>query len=44
MAVHTGEAEVRMGDYYGPAVNQCAGLRSIAHGGQVLVSERRCEK
>jgi predicted ATPase/class 3 adenylate cyclase/DNA-binding CsgD family transcriptional regulator len=38
MAVHTGEAELRLGDYYGPAVNHCARLRAIAHGGQVLVS------
>jgi predicted ATPase len=38
MAVHTGEGEVRMGDYYGPAVNHCARLRAAAYGGQVLVS------
>jgi predicted ATPase/class 3 adenylate cyclase len=38
MAVYTGEAELRQGDYYGPAVNRCARLRAIAHGGQVLVS------
>jgi predicted ATPase len=38
MAVHTGEADIRLGDYYGPAVNHCARLRAIAHGGQVLVS------
>jgi class 3 adenylate cyclase len=38
MAIHTGEADVRLGDYYGPAVNHCAALRAIAHGGQVLVS------
>jgi predicted ATPase/class 3 adenylate cyclase/DNA-binding CsgD family transcriptional regulator len=38
MAVHTGESELRQGDYYGPAVNHCARLRAIAHGGQVLVS------
>jgi predicted ATPase len=39
IAVHTGESELRYGDYYGPAVNHCARLRGIAHGGQVLVSE-----
>jgi predicted ATPase/class 3 adenylate cyclase/DNA-binding CsgD family transcriptional regulator len=38
MAVHSGEGELRMGDYYGPAVNHCARLRAAAHGGQVLVS------
>jgi predicted ATPase/class 3 adenylate cyclase len=38
MALHTGEAEQRTGDYYGPAVNRCARLRAIAHGGQVLLS------
>jgi predicted ATPase len=38
MGVHSGEAEQRTGDYYGPAVNHCARLRAIAHGGQVLVS------
>src|SRR5207244_4799164 len=38
VALHTGEAELREGDYYGPAVNRCARLRSIAHGGQVLLS------
>src|SRR5438128_315471 len=26
MALHTGEAELREGDYYGPAVNRCARL------------------
>src|SRR5207245_1425139 len=25
--------------YYGPAVNRCARLRAIAHGGQTLVSQ-----
>src|ERR687885_2386729 len=34
MALHTGEADLRDGDYYGPAVNRCARLRAIAHGGQ----------
>ena len=39
MALHTGESELREHDYYGNAVNRCARLRSIAHGGQVLISE-----
>jgi predicted ATPase/class 3 adenylate cyclase len=38
MALHTGEADLRAGDYYGSAVNRCARLRSIAHGGQILLS------
>jgi predicted ATPase/class 3 adenylate cyclase len=38
IAIHTGDAELRHGDYYGPAVNHCARLRAVAHGGQVLVS------
>jgi predicted ATPase/class 3 adenylate cyclase/Tfp pilus assembly protein PilF len=39
IALHTGEAELREGDYYGPAVNRCARLRSVAHGGQTLLSQ-----
>jgi predicted ATPase len=39
MAVHTGEAEFRDGDYFGPSVNRCARLRAIGHGGQVLLSQ-----
>jgi predicted ATPase/class 3 adenylate cyclase len=38
IAVHTGDAELRGGDYYGTAVNRCARLRAVAHGGQVLLS------
>src|SRR5438445_8638947 len=38
MAVHTGQIELRDGDYYGPTVNRCARLRALARGGQVLVS------
>src|SRR5437868_715032 len=33
MALHTGEADARDGDYYGLPVNHCARLRSAAHGG-----------
>ena len=39
MALHTGEAELREGDYYGAAVNRCARLRAAGHGGQVLLSQ-----
>ncbi len=38
MGIHTGETELRDGDYYGSAVNRAARLMSIGHGGQVLVS------
>jgi predicted ATPase/class 3 adenylate cyclase len=38
-ALHAGEAEMRDGDYYGPAVIRCARLRAIAHGGQTLLSQ-----
>ncbi len=39
MALHTGESDLRDGDYYGPAVNRCARLRAVAHGEQVVLSE-----
>lgn len=39
VALHTGEAEARGGDYYGTAVNRVARLRGAGHGGQVLLSE-----
>src|SRR5919199_6085980 len=39
MALHSGEADLREGDYYGTAVNRTARLRSLAHGGQVLISQ-----
>lgn len=38
MAMHTGEAELREGDWYGTTVNRCARLRATAHGGQVVLS------
>ncbi|MBD5635712.1 MAG: adenylate/guanylate cyclase domain-containing protein, partial [Candidatus Eremiobacteraeota bacterium] len=37
-AIHTGTADERDRDYFGPAVNRVARLLSIAHGAQVLVS------
>jgi predicted ATPase/class 3 adenylate cyclase len=39
MALHTGAAELRDGDYYGPALNRAARLLAAAHGGQVLLSQ-----
>ncbi len=39
MAVHTGAAEERDRDYFGPPVNRVARLLSIGHGGQTLLSQ-----
>src|SRR5262245_35331489 len=39
LALHTGEADLRDGDYYGGAVNRAARLRAVAHGGQALLSQ-----
>jgi predicted ATPase/class 3 adenylate cyclase len=38
MALHTGVAEERDGDYFGPSLNRVARLLAIGHGGQVLLS------
>lgn len=38
MAVHTGEAEERRGDYFGPALNETGRLLTAGAAGQVLVS------
>ncbi len=38
MGLHTGHADLREGDYYGSTVNRCARVRSLAYGGQVLLS------
>ena len=39
MGLHTGVAEERGGDYYGPVLNRAARLMGVAHGGQVLCSQ-----
>jgi predicted ATPase/class 3 adenylate cyclase/DNA-binding CsgD family transcriptional regulator len=39
MGLHTGEAVERDRNYFGSEVNRAARLMSIAHGGQVLVSD-----
>src|SRR5215204_2591358 len=38
MALHTGTAEERDGDYFGPSLNRVARLLSAGHGGQILLS------
>ncbi|MGA7192003.1 MAG: adenylate/guanylate cyclase domain-containing protein, partial [Anaerolineales bacterium] len=38
IGLHTGEAEARAGDYYGPTLNRAARLMSVGHGGQILLS------
>ena len=39
MGIHTGAAELRAGNYFGPTVNRTARLMSAGHGGQILLSE-----
>ena len=39
MGIHTGEAELRDGDYYGGTLNRAARIMGIGHGGQILISE-----
>ena len=39
VGVHTGEADLRDGDYYGTAVNLCARIRALAEPNQVVLSE-----
>jgi predicted ATPase/class 3 adenylate cyclase len=38
MAMHSGEAEVRDGDYFGQTLNRVARVLSTAHGGQILLT------
>ena len=43
MGLHTGQAELRAGDYFGPALNRAARLMSIGHGRQILLSAATAE-
>jgi predicted ATPase/class 3 adenylate cyclase len=38
MGLHSGEAEMRAGDYYGGALNRAARMMSVGYGGQILIS------
>lgn len=39
MGLHTGEAEVRDGDYYGGTLNRASRIMAVGYGGQILISE-----
>ena len=43
IALHTGEAHEREGDYFGPALNRAARLRSLARGGATVMSQATAE-
>jgi DNA-binding SARP family transcriptional activator/ketosteroid isomerase-like protein len=43
MAMHTGEAFERGGDYFGPALNRAARLRGLASANEVLLSQAVAE-
>jgi predicted ATPase/class 3 adenylate cyclase len=39
IGIHTGEAQCRDGDYFGPVLNRAARLMAVAHGGQIVCSQ-----
>jgi DNA-binding SARP family transcriptional activator len=43
IALHTGEAHERAGDYFGPALNRAARLRALTRGGRTVVSQATAE-
>ena len=38
IAINSGEADARDGDYFGPALNRVARLLAAAHGGQIVLT------
>src|SRR5262245_52692323 len=43
MAIHTGAADMRDGDYFGGPLNRIARMLAAAHGGQILISHATAE-
>ena len=39
IGIHLGSAQLRDGDYFGPAIGRTARIMSAGHGGQILMSE-----
>jgi predicted ATPase/class 3 adenylate cyclase len=44
MGLHTGDAEERDDDYFGPTLNRTARIMAAAHGGQVLLSDSAADQ
>lgn len=44
IGIHTGPAEERNDDYFGPTLNRCARLTAAAHGGQALLSQAAADE
>ena len=43
VGIHSGEADSRGGDFFGPAVNRTARIMAAGHGGQILLSGSTAE-